>query len=109
MEKLSEQELQEMQAIDQNLHNLALQKQAFQMELSETQSALKEIEKSGEVFKLVGDLLIKKDKDKAKTELSEKVKLLEMRVKSIEKQEDIFSKRLEDLRKKISSREKSAK
>ena len=50
-------ELQEMQILDQNLHNMLLQKQAFQMELSETNSALKEIDKSNEVFKLFGELM----------------------------------------------------
>ena len=40
--------IQEMQILEQNLQNFLLQKQAFQMELSETQSALKEIENSGD-------------------------------------------------------------
>ena len=101
--KDNSEELQEMQLLDQNLHNLLMQKQAFQMELSETQSALKEIESSGEIFKLVGDLLIKREKEKSKDELSNKEKLLDMRIKSIEKQEDSISKRLEELRKKLSA------
>lgn len=102
-------EIQEMQMLDQNLHNLLLQKQAFQMELSETQSAAREIEKSGDVFKLIGDLLIKKESGPVKEELSNKEKLLELRMKSIEKQEDSISQRLEELRKKISKSANSAK
>ena len=100
------QELQEMQLLDQNLHNIMLQKQSFEMELSETKSAIAEIEKSGDVFKLIGDLLIRKDKDKAKSELVDKEKILEMRIRSVEKQEEALSKRLEELREKLS---KSAK
>jgi prefoldin beta subunit len=95
-------EIQEMQILDQNLHNLLLQKQAFEMELSETKSASKEIEKSPEIFKLVGELMIKTDKEKVKEELSTKEKILGMRIKSIEKQEDTFSKRLDELRNKLS-------
>ncbi len=102
MENSENQNIQEMQMLDQNLHNLLLQKQAFSMELSETQSAAKEIEKSGDVFKLIGDLLIKKDSDSAKSELADKEKILELRIKSVEKQEDAISKRLEELRKKFS-------
>lgn len=102
MEK-NEEEIQEMQIIDQNLHNILLQKQAFQMELSETKSAQKEIEKSGEVFKLVGELMIKAEKEKVKEDLATKEKVLSMRIKSIEKQEDSLTKRLEELRNKFSN------
>jgi prefoldin beta subunit len=96
-------ELQEMQILDQNLHNMLLQKQAFQMELSETNSALREIEKSNEVFKLIGELMLKTDKEKAKEELSTKERILSMRIKSIEKQEDTLAKRLDELRNKFSN------
>jgi prefoldin beta subunit len=96
-------ELQEMQILDQNLHNMLLQKQAFQMELSETNSALKEIDKSNEVFKLIGELMLKTDKEKAKEELSTKERILGMRIKSIEKQEDALTKRLDELRNKFSN------
>ncbi len=95
-------DLQEMQMLDQNLHNILLQKQAFQMELSETKSALVEIEKSNEIFKLVGELMIKTNKEKVREELLSKEKILNMRVKSIEKQEDSLAKRLEELRNKFS-------
>ena len=94
-------EIQEMQILDQNLHNILLQKQAFEMELSESKSALKEIEKSPEVFKLIGELMIKSDKEKIKEELLNKEKILGMRIKSIEKQENTISKRLDDLRDKL--------
>ncbi len=96
-------EIQEMQILDQNLHNILLQKEAFQMELSETKSALKEIEKSGEVFKLIGELMIKSDKEKVNEELLNKEKILNMRIKSIEKQEDALAKRLDELRNKFSN------
>lgn len=101
-EKDKEQKIQEMQILDQNLQGLLLQKQAFQMELSETQSALKEIEKSGEeIFKIIGQLMIKTDKKSIKEELSNKENLLNLRVKSLEKQETSFAEKLENLRKEV--------
>ena len=94
--------IQEMQMLEQNLQNLLLQKQAFQMELSETKSALKEIENSGdEVFKIIGQLMIKTDKAKMKEELSNKERIIELRIKSIEKQETLLAKKLDDLQKEI--------
>jgi prefoldin beta subunit len=94
--------IQEIQTIEQNIQNLLLQKQAFQMELAETQSALKEIENSGEeVFKIIGQLMVKTDKSNIKKELENKNKILELRINTIEKQESTLSKKIEDLRKDL--------
>ncbi|MDP2672848.1 MAG: prefoldin subunit beta [Nanoarchaeota archaeon] len=97
--------IQEVQFLEQNLQNLFFQKQAFQMELTETQSALREIESSKEdAYKLIGQLMIKVPKSKIIEELSEKDKLLNLRIKNLEKQENSFSEKLEQLRGKILSK-----
>jgi len=94
--------IQELQILEQNLQNLLLQKQAFQLELSETASALGEIEKSGdEIFKIIGQLMIKTDKTKTIKELKDKEKMLELRNKTIERQENSITERLEKLREEI--------
>ncbi len=94
-----EQKIQEMQMLDQSLQNVLLQKQAFNMELSETEAALKEISSAGdEIFKIVGHLMIKSDKTKVKEELESKEKLLNLRLKTLEKQESILAEKLEKLR-----------
>lgn len=98
----TENKIQEMQILEQSLQNLLMQKQAFQMELTETQSALREIEKSGdEIFKVVGQLMIKTEKSAVKDELANKEKILNLRIKTLEKQEDTFSKKLEEIRKQM--------
>ena len=97
-----ERKIQEMQILEQNLQSLLFQKQAFQMELSETQSALSVIEKSGEdVFKIIGQLMIKTEKGKVREELENKKKLLDLRTKSIEKQETSLAEKLDELRKQV--------
>jgi len=107
MTKISQEKIQEMQNLEQNLQNLIYQKQAFQMELSETSSALKEIEKSdGEVFKIIGQLMLKTEKKKIKEELSNKEKILNLRINSIEKQEASLNERLEEFREEIMKSEK---
>ncbi|MFH1787669.1 MAG: prefoldin subunit beta [archaeon] len=94
--------IQEMQLLEQNLQNLLLQKQAFQMELSENSSALNEIENANDgIFKIIGQLMIKSEKSKIKEELLNKEKILDLRIKSIEKQEDSFTKQLDKLREEI--------
>ncbi|MFH1585397.1 MAG: prefoldin subunit beta [archaeon] len=99
---MDESKIQEMQFLEQNLQNLMMQKQAFQMELTETESALREIESSGdEVFKIIGQLMIKTEKAKLKEELENKKKILDLRVKSIEKQESSLGEKLEEYREEI--------
>jgi len=100
--KDNERKIQEMHILEQNLQNLLFQKQAFQMELSETRTAKKEIEKSEEdVFKIIGQLMIKTDREEMKEELSNKEKLLDLRIKSIEKQESSLAGKLEGLGKEV--------
>jgi len=99
---VSENKIQEMQILEQNLQNILLQKQAFNMELIETQEAAKEIEKSGdEVFKIIGQLMLKSDRLKIKEELKNKEKIIELRLKSIEKQENSLTEKLEELREEL--------
>ena len=96
---MENEKVEELQILEQNLQNLLVQKQTFQIELSETSSALREIENSkDEIFKIVGQLMIRTDKEKTKDELSNREKILEMRLKSIEKQEDALTGKLEKLR-----------
>jgi len=99
---MDQSKVQEMQVLEQNLQNLFMQKQSFQMEFSETQSALKEIENSGDdIFKMIGQLMIKSDKSKVKEELLNKEKFLDIRLNSIEKQESSLVEKLEKLREEI--------
>jgi len=99
---MDENKLQEMQVLEQRLQNSILQKQAFQMEFAETNSALKEIEKSGdEVFKIIGQLMIKAEKGKINEELLGKQKILELRIKSFDKQENSLAEQLDKIRNEL--------
>ena len=98
----SESKIQELTFIEQNLQNLLFEKQALNLELSEVESALIQITNSNdEVFKLLGNLLVRHNKTKMLEELEEKKKILELRLNSLEKQEELLSKKLVDLRKEI--------
>ncbi len=99
---MDEKKIQEMQLLEQNMQNMLFQKQAFQMELAENKSALDEVEKSQEdVFRIVGQLMIKADRKKILEELQNKEKILSMRMKAIEKQESSMIERLESIKEEI--------
>ncbi|MEK6830309.1 MAG: prefoldin subunit [Nanoarchaeota archaeon] len=100
----NDKKIQEMSILEQNLQNILFQKQAFELELDETNSALKEIVMSGdEVFKIIGQLMIKTEKSKIKNELLEKQKILDMRIKSFEKQETYLREKIDKIREELTS------
>ena len=105
---ISENKLQELQILEQSLNNILLQKQMLQMELSESESALREIETSkGEVFKIVGQIMIKTDKEKINSDLLNKKKLIELRMKSLEKQETTLASKMEEVRDELMKSQKN--
>jgi len=105
---MKENKIQELQILEQNLQNILFQKQTFQIELAETQSALEELEKSDEdVYKIIGQLMLKTEKQKIKDELEEKKKMLKLRTKTIENQEKTITEKAEELRKEVMKTEKS--
>lgn len=102
LDKETQEKIQQLQGFEQTLHALLMQKQAFQMELTETENALTEITKSkDDLFKLVGNIMIKSDKKGLEEELKKKKDLLELRLKSIENQESDLTKNTEELKKEV--------
>ena len=98
--------IQEIQALEQNFEQLMQQKHMFNMESSETDLAIREVEKAdGDLFKIVGgQVVIKTSKEKLIADLKHKKDLLELRMKTIESQEKEFSDRIEALRQEIMSK-----
>lgn len=105
MEKISQEtqeKIQQLQIFEQNLQNLLIQKQAFQFELNETENALGEIGKTKEdIYKLVGQIMIKSSKDEIEKELNQKKDIINLRIKAIEKQESQFKEETEKIRREV--------
>ena len=102
LKKETQEKIQELQTIEQNLNSLLIQKQTFQIELSETENAFSEISKSSEdVYKLVGQIMVKSDKNSIEKELKKKQELISLRMSSIEKQEKTLAKQAEELRNEV--------
>jgi len=94
--------IEDLQVLEKNLQNLLMEKQSFQVELNESNNALEELTKSSkEVYKIIGGVMILSEKNNLISELNEKKKILELRFDSIEKQEKIFSEKVEKIRKEI--------
>ena len=68
--------------------------------LRDAEAALEELDKLEDnacVYKSVGEILIKTNKQKAKAELSEKKETFDLRLKTLERQENLIKKRFENI------------
>ena len=102
MNKETQEKIQELQILEQNIQSLVIQKQAFQMELSETENAILEVGKSkDEVYRITGSIMLKTDRSEVEKELKEKKDILSLRLKSIEKQESSIREKLDKLREEV--------
>jgi len=105
MDKQTESKIQELQMLEQNLQNLLLQKQNFQGKLIENENALKEIkDPKGESYKIIGTIMVLKNNEELKKEIDSEKEILELRIKSIEKQENKIREKMEDIQKEVMSK-----
>lgn len=83
----AKEQLQRLQMLDQNVQQLAMQKQQFQTQLFELENALREIETSPQAYKIIGNIMVATDKSALKKDLESKKELVDLRIKAFEKQE----------------------
>ena len=107
-EKISkdvQEKLAQMQLLQQRMQVFAAQKQQLQMQVVEIENALKELENAkGSAFKMVGDILVEHKAETLKKEVSEKKENIDIRIKSIEKQEAKIQEEAEDLQKELTGK-----
>lgn len=105
IDKDTEQQIQELQILEQSLQSILMQKQSFQLELSEIENSLEELAKTkDDVFKITGQIMIKASKENLLKELKEKKDLISVRLKSFDSQEEKLSGNAEIIREKVLSK-----
>ena len=85
--KETEQKISQLQMFEQSLQNFLGQKQQFQVQLVEVESALNELNNTEKAYKIVGNIMVESDKNELKAELQSKKEMLELRIKTMERQE----------------------
>ncbi len=102
MEKITEEKIENLHLIEQNLQNLSAQKQNLQAQLLEIENSLEEIKKSkGKVYKIVGSIMVLSEKDDVEKYLNSKKEIIELRIKNIEKQESKFKEKLNEIQQEV--------
>ncbi len=96
--------LMRLQQMRDQLQNVTLRRQQMELELREVEGALEELGKlppETTVYKSTGVLFYKSDHDKLVSELTDRKETLELRVKTIQHQEDSAKKQFEAYRKQV--------
>jgi prefoldin beta subunit len=93
----------------QMLMGISQQKQQVAMQLEMINASLEEIAKTKEktVYKVVGNVLFQKDTKEMEKELKEKKESFDLRMKTVEKQEELLVKKLNSIKTKIEGTEKA--
>ncbi len=94
---------QEYLFLQQQLRNVLIQKEALKLQIAEIDSALGELEKCGDetVYKVIGNIMIKKKKDETEKELRELKDNSQIKINSLERIEKDLIERIRVLEAKL--------
>ncbi len=95
----TEKAINQFQLLEQNLTNLAVQRQQFQSQLVEVESALGELKTTQTSYKILGNIMVQTDKAGLEKELKEKQDMLQVRIKTLENQEAKLKEKADALQK----------
>ena len=93
-----------LQQIQQQLQTILQQKAQYEMAIREAKRAQEEISDSADdavMYMNVGTVMMQKKKETVNAKLNEKVETLELRIKSLEKQEKMMQSKFEQLQAQI--------
>lgn len=90
-----------IQISEQNLNQLNSQKQSFQSQLVEIEGSLLELSKTKKAYKIIGNIMIETETELLKSDLNSKKEMLDLRLKSIQKQEERIKQKIQDTQKDV--------
>ena len=93
--------INQLQLLQQNLQNIAVQKQQYENQLIELDSALTELSTTHKAYKIVGKLMFASSTEKLKKELEEKKEVAQLRLNNFTKQEDKLKQSLEETQQEV--------
>ncbi len=99
--KETEQKISQLQLMEQNAQQLMAQKQQFQAQLIEIESALKELKTTKESYKIIGNIMVKTGKEQLQKDLNSKKEMFELRIKTLEKQENKLKEKAKEIQSEV--------
>lgn len=99
-----QQQLNQFQQLQQQAQAVTVQKQNVEVQIQETTKAIEELKKTDEnteIFKTAGTLLIKVNYEEISKEMDEKLETLNLRLKTMTRQEERVLKKLQEMQTNI--------
>lgn len=93
-----------LQQMQQQMQNVLSQKTQYEMAVREANRALEEVKDLPEgraLYMTIGTVMVEKDRETVTGVLNEKVETLEIRIKSLEKQEKMLQEKFEQLQAQV--------
>lgn len=93
--------LEQLQMLEQNMQSIMAQKQQFTMQQAELEVALAEISKSSSSYKIVGNIMVAAASEELHKELNAKKEVFQVRIATLEKQENKLKERASALQQDV--------
>ncbi|MFH2020961.1 MAG: prefoldin subunit beta [archaeon] len=93
--------IEDLQNLEQSINSIIGQKQQIQAQQAEVENAIAQLEDTTQVFRIVGNIMVSSDKAKVRKELDEKKEFIDLRIKTMEKQEEKLRNKASDLQKDV--------
>ena len=93
LSKEQEEKIAQLQMFEQNIQGFLMQKQSLQAQLIELVKTLKELDSTDTPYRIIGNIMVKTKKEDLKKDLGQKKEMVELKIKSLEKQEDRIKER----------------
>jgi prefoldin beta subunit len=100
--KETQNKINQISMFEENLRALSMKKQAMHSEQIEIKNATQEVGKAeGNMYKIVGPVMIRSDKEAITKELTSKQEMVELRLQSITKQETQINEKAKALQEEL--------
>ena len=104
MDKQIQEKIMQLQYLEQSHQQILLQKQTIQQQLMEIESALEELNKKPkQTFKVIGGIMVEAAGGELQKDLNSKKEIAELKIKSIEKQEEKIKKETKKIQEELLS------
>lgn len=101
MSQDKKQNVERLQLLEQSLQNSTSQRVAFQENKAELENAVAELKSSEESYKIVGNLIVKANKEKQLEELNKQLQVINSRIAALKNNEETLKDKIENLRKEV--------
>ena len=101
MNKDTKEKITQLQNLEQNINNLIAQKQQFQAQNIEVENALSQLDSTDKVFSILGNIMVSSTKVNVKKDLKDKQEIINIRLKTMEKQEDKLRAQAKEIQKEV--------